>query len=425
MPPKKKPAKAKAKPKKVAKQPEKAKPQEEEPEMAEEEQEEEEEEEDQEDQVVKPAMAAVKQELLSPKKVPPKLAKAKASPKKKVSPKKKGEKPEKGLPAPNKSAWVDVRNQVNSLAKKGKPKLREQFNAAKEKGTQGKREFYYNVFLLDPDVAKKEIHKSSQQITSTKSSLAKGWMTVSQHAIMLGVDRQDPDFKQLAEAACEGLPIRDHENKALARLGVKQVYAEVRLLDEDTDERKSTTEACQRLQDEDMTAEQFQHVENALKVAPEAKQFMLGTKGAKSAKTDAAILDKEEEEPEKAEDGYKRYYGRLTGSLTSYGNQIDKTEIQLKSVKNAKLNAEHEEQREERIKSLEKALVAYKKTKSQWMEKIGSLATSLEEGLGEETAWAKVEDVKNLQKELDQEVTALRKNLLAQKQLWSQIPQSA
>ena len=152
---------------------------------------------------------------------------------------------------------------------------------------------------------------------------------------------------------------------------------------------------------------------------------MLGTKGAKSAKTDAAIEDKEEEEPEKAEDGYKRYYGRLTGSLTSYGNQIDKTEIQLKSVKNAKLNAEHEEQREERIKSLEKALVASKKTKSQWMEKIGSLATSLEEGLGEETAWAKVEDVKNLQKELDQEVTALRKNLLAQKQLWSQIPQSA
>ena len=59
-------------------------------------------------------------------------------------------------------------------------------------------------------------------------------------------------------------------------LGVKQTYAEVRLLDEDTDERRSTTEACQRLQDEDMTAEQSQRVENALKVAPEAKQFMLG-----------------------------------------------------------------------------------------------------------------------------------------------------
>ena len=195
MPPKKKPAKARNTPKKAAKKPEKATPKEKEPEVAEEEEEEE-------DQVVKPAMVAVKKEQFSPKK----LAKAKA----KASPKKKGEKPEKGLPAPNKNAWVDVRNQVNSLAKKGKPKLREQFNAAKEKGTQGKREFYYNVFLLDPDVAKKSIHKSSQQVTSTKSSLAKGWMTVSQHAIMLGVDRQDPDFKQLAEAACEGLPIRDH-----------------------------------------------------------------------------------------------------------------------------------------------------------------------------------------------------------------------
>ena len=92
--------------------------------------------------------------------------------------------------------------------------------------------------------------------------------------------------------------MRDHENKALAKLGLKQVYAEVRLLDEDTDE------ACQRLQDEDMTAEQFEHVENALRVAPEAKQFMLGTKGVKSAKTAGALPDKEEEEPEKAEDAY-------------------------------------------------------------------------------------------------------------------------
>ena len=205
--------------------------------------------------------------------------------------------------------------------------------------------------------------------------------------------------------------MRDHENKALAKLGVKQVYAEVRLLDEDTDERRSTTEACQRLQDEDMTAEQFEHVENALKVAPEAKQFMLGTKGGKSAKTAAALQDKEEEEPEKAEDAYKKYYGRLTVSLTSYGNQIDKTEIQLKSVKNAKLLPEHEEQREERIKSLEKALEAYKKNKNQWMEKIGTLASSLEEGLEEETANAK--DVKKKQKELEGEVAALGKNLLA------------
>ena len=140
--------------------------------------------------MVKPAMAAVKRGLLSAKrKVEPKLAKAKASPKR------KGQKPEQGVfagPAPNKQAWVGVRNQVNSLAKKGKPKLKELFNAAKKKGTQGKREFYYNVFLRDPDVAKKAIRKSSRQVTS----LAKGWMTVSQHAIMLGVDRQDPGFKR-------------------------------------------------------------------------------------------------------------------------------------------------------------------------------------------------------------------------------------
>ena len=50
------------------------------------------------------------------------------------------------------------------------------------------------------------------------------------------------------------------------------------------------------------------------------------------------------------------------------GTRLDKTEIQLKSVKNAKLNAEHEEQREERIKSLEKALVAYKKKNKEPMD---------------------------------------------------------
>ena len=92
---------------------------------------------------------------------------------------------------------------------------------------------------------------------------------------------------------------------------------------------------------------------------------------------------------------------------------------------NAELLPKREEQREERIKSLEKALEAYKKNKNQWMEKIGTLASSMEEGLEEETANAKVENVQNIQKELEGEVAALRKNLQAQKQLWSQIPQSA
>ena len=110
-------------------------------------------------------MAVVKQEPITPqKKVAPKLAKAKASPKRKgqASPKRTGQKPEKGLPAPEKNAWVDVRNQVNSLAKKGKPQLTELMSAAKEKGIQGKREFYYNVFLLDPDVPNSLLTKSTK-----------------------------------------------------------------------------------------------------------------------------------------------------------------------------------------------------------------------------------------------------------------------
>ena len=81
----------------------------------------------------------VKVEVSSPKDT--KLAKAKG----------------KVLPPPKGGArvWQDVRNQVDSLAKKGKPELKEAWKKAKNEGHQSKRAFYYNVFLLSPEVTKK------------------------------------------------------------------------------------------------------------------------------------------------------------------------------------------------------------------------------------------------------------------------------
>ena len=43
---------------------------------------------------------------------------------------------------------------------------------------QEKREFYYNIFLLDPTVAKKEVHKQSLQKVTSLNKAIEGWMTL-------------------------------------------------------------------------------------------------------------------------------------------------------------------------------------------------------------------------------------------------------
>jgi hypothetical protein len=46
--------------------------------------------------------------------------------------------------------WDDVHTQVMELSKSGDNKLRNAWEKAKKKGTQqAKRDFYYNIFLLD------------------------------------------------------------------------------------------------------------------------------------------------------------------------------------------------------------------------------------------------------------------------------------
>ena len=137
-------------------------------------------------------------------------------------------KPEKAgqLPAPGKEAWKDVHTQVMKLSKGGDHKLRNAWEKAKNEGSQqAKRDFYYNIFLLDSSVAKKEVHKTSlERLTETEKSL-KGWMTSFQIAKLQGADPQDPNFKELEKAAVQGLEWRPHEVKAWADMGIRQYEA--------------------------------------------------------------------------------------------------------------------------------------------------------------------------------------------------------
>ena len=45
------------------------------------------------------------------------------------------------------------------------------------KGQLAKRQFFYNIFLLDPEAGKKELRKGSLERLSNESTKLKGWIT--------------------------------------------------------------------------------------------------------------------------------------------------------------------------------------------------------------------------------------------------------
>ena len=138
-----------------------------------------------------------------------------------------------------------MRYQLQSLkkARKGESLLSQWANWGSSQ--QEKREFYYNIFLLDPNVAKKEVQKQSlQQVTSLKKAV-EGWMTKWEVAKLEGADPAQPDFEALADLVAQGLPERDHENQAWTSRNVKQYYFTKNLHKERIDESSSVLETKQ------------------------------------------------------------------------------------------------------------------------------------------------------------------------------------
>ena len=241
----------------------------------------------------KPEMAAdVESPAVKPAEVKNKPKASDGNSKKPVKASKQGQ-----LPAPGKDVWKDVHTQVMKLAKEGKPALRNAWEKASQAGSQqAKREFYYHVFLLDPSVSHKAVHKESLERLQEKETTTKGWMTAYQIGVLQGADPADPDFKELCKAACEGLKERPHEVEKWAAKGVKQYYAEKELNTEQTKVKESTTKASQHV--ERLETEDFQHVEEALSVKPEKKQFLLGSKKPGKAVEGPEKAEEEEETDE-------------------------------------------------------------------------------------------------------------------------------
>ena len=148
-------------------------------------------------------------------------AKARASPKPKTSPcrvklsprvlakvkaKAKAKamaKPGEGTLAPvPRDAWKDVHYQLKSLEKAGKSSLKKSFQACQSQ--QAKRRWYYNIFLLDPAISKKEVHNKSLEKASTENSISRGWVTKWKVGELEGANPQAHDFEELCDGAVEG-----------------------------------------------------------------------------------------------------------------------------------------------------------------------------------------------------------------------------
>ena len=143
-------------------------------------------------------------------------AKAKAKPK---------AQPEEGtLPPVPKQAWMDVRYQLACLEKAGNSSLKKSFQTCQSQ--QAKRRWYYNIFLLDPAISKKEVHKESMEKASTENTVSRGWITKWKVGELEGANPQAPDFEELCDGAVEGLEWKEHRNQSWRRKGVKLYWYE-------------------------------------------------------------------------------------------------------------------------------------------------------------------------------------------------------
>ena len=167
-----------------------------------------------------------------------------------------------------------LNQKLKSLSLAGKPGLQEGFNRCKSQ--QEKRAFYYEVYLLDPEVSNKKVAKRDTQEEDDNETVQKGWFTDDEVAQFKGILPQNDNYSKLKEAACQGCPERDHEDQNLSALGVKQYYYEHHVA-----KTSSSKKRLLELEEEvgEVAAEDFEEIRKKLK--GDITQKMIGSSSAK------------------------------------------------------------------------------------------------------------------------------------------------
>eukprot|EP00435_Cladocopium_sp_Y103_P009773 s119_g2.t1 len=284
------------------------------------------------------------------------------------------------------------------MAKAGDTRLRSAWEKARDTGGQkAKRDFYYSVFLLDPNVSKKSVHKESLERLKEVSKVTSAWLTKFQIAKLQGADPQDPEFSTLADSAVDGLEERPHEVSAWAAKGIKQCKATKEMGVDLVKVRESCARAKQEV--DEMNQEEFAQAEQALIAQPETKQVVLGSRRNKPEERKAEEIGMAEE--------YSLAYKSLKRGVSALSTALDKASLLKECLSKAKNQSA---QQKNSCKELEQLVLDFTQAKAKWQSELAPLNEALtteedkpEEGKAEITKVLELrlkceEDTKSLQK---------------------------
>ena len=219
-----------------------------------------------------------------------------------------------------------------------------------------------------------------------------------------------PNFQDLCEAACKGLPERDHEVKAWAEKGIKQYQYSKKLHKENNVEDASLVKAEQSVQQ--LEQEAFQQVEEALKLVPTIMPVTIGGKPAK------ALGDKPK--PEEAEDKwdkYKKSASLLKKSVNSFCTQVNKLTTLKKSLEKASKEQRQDPQHTASMQALESLGAEVGPAKDKWLGILAQYPSSQDKATEQEVT-KKCEEAKEHKEQCDNDLKSLNK-ALAPTKMWA------
>ena len=208
---------------------------------------------------------------------------------------------------PQKEAKL-MSQRLKALKEKGKPELKEQYSLCKTQ--QEKRDFFYNVYMLDPEVSSKKVRKQDSDKQKEQVSTMEGWWTKEQIAKDKGILPHMDNYKALTDASVAGLQERPHEDEQLAKLGVMQY--EYTFVEKKT---KHSREQELQLQEhvDDVGIEDFNAMRLALSGGP--KQKTISSKAGKEvANPSLPATGNGQSNPEEL---YKQQYKKAKGALSA------------------------------------------------------------------------------------------------------------
>ena len=173
-----------------------------------------------------------------------------------------------------------MHSKLQTLAKSGRDGLQKAYEQCKTQ--EEKRSFFYDKYLLDPEVSEKTVLKKDRQENVVTEDNIDDWFTAEQVAKFKGIEPGVDQYKELVAASVKGLPGRKHEDGNLAALGVMQYHYQATKTKSQTLKRKSL-----ELQEQvgEVSQEDFADMRAAMN--PQSVQIMIGSSASKQSKGDS------------------------------------------------------------------------------------------------------------------------------------------